>query len=228
MERLKEELEKPVDPVTGQAFFHPKTNDKGPTARDTRPAHERLSVPKSRQVCSEPASKRAPAVSEASLSLVQDARKRQVQKLFRLLDSDRDGLISSSTVDVGALSDRAFLLLEPFWLYLRDSQVDMSQAEFEQRVGTLVEGLSVEEKHFLLNGVEREQVPSEPVVREPQFSSLSLALAADRYMEADAYTRQMEEWRGLQERMQLQRQEKLAKELEQCSFRPRTTKYVRH
>lgn len=228
MEKLKREMEAPFDPATKQPFFSPKTNRRGPIKRDPRPAHERLSIPRNPSTLKEPVSSPQPSVTGMSLTLVQDFRQRQVQKLFRMLDSDRDGLISGTTVDVGGLSDRAFLLLEPLWLHLKDSETEVNQVAFEERVGSLVDSLTVEERHFLLSGLDRDQPQPEPSVRDPHFSSLSLALAADRYAEADAYTKQLEEWRGMQERIEAQRKEKQARELAQCSFRPRTTKYVRH
>ena len=228
MEKLKQEMEAPFDPTTRQPFFSPKTNTRGPMKRDPRPAHERLSVPRNPPASREPASPPQASVTGVSLTLVQDFRQRQVQKLFRMLDSDRDGLISVTTVDVGGLSDRAFLLLEPLWLHLRDSETEVAQAEFEERVGSLVESLTVEERHFLLSGLDRDQPQPEPSLRDPHFSSLSLALAADRYAEADPYTKQVEEWKDMHERIDTQRKEKQARELAQCSFRPRTTKYVRH
>ena len=228
MQKLKQELEAPFDPATRQPFFSPKTNTRGPAKRDSRPAHERLSIPRRPPTTSESTSIPQPSVTGMSLGLVQDFRQRQVQKLFRMLDSDRDGVINSATVEVGGLSDRAFLLLEPLWLHLRDLESDMRQEEFEERVGSLVGGLTVEERHFLLSGLDRDQPQPEPMSQTPQFSSLSLALAEDRYAEVDAYTKQLTEWKDLQERVELQRKEKQAKELAQCSFRPRTTKYVRH
>ena len=233
IEKARKELESTKDSQTGQDLFVPVTGRGPQLRRDPRPASERLySLRNLKKTASFRHTQSRPSLQSTSEEMVRQYRSRQVGKLFRLLDSDRDGLINSETVDVSGLSDRTFMLLEPLWSFLRDSASDMAMSDFNRHITSLLLAMSIEEKDFLLRSVDREEMVegsggSSVPPTQPQLSPLSLVIAANRYSDTDPYTRQVEERKNTQLKLDRMKKESEAVELAQCSFRPATTKYVR-
>ena len=123
------------------AFFHPLTG-RGPNRPEymrRQPVHEHLYELRARkeQVTEDLRSRLEEQrpfftsfTTKKSDQIVRERRRRQLEKIFQALDTDRDGLISIDTLVIDGVDERALRLLDPIWGQMQESGEEYNLERF--------------------------------------------------------------------------------------------------
>lgn len=165
-----------------------------------------------------------------SVQLAEDFKRRRIEHLFAVLDTDRDNQIEFETLSVQGLENRSLELLAPVWAELQERQTPVGLDWLVDKVEGVLSSVSNEEKSYLLKSFSSLSLrPSVPATNPSVLSSNSesLALKHRSLLGADIYARRTAEQAKTKDRIKELQARKAVEELKDCSFRPRTTPYSR-
>ena len=157
--------------------------------------------------------------SETSNKIYENFRERQFRRLFSLLDSDKDGKVSHTSISIDGLENRALEVMTPFFEYLEESKGEVNFQQFSELMEQLRKKLSVEERAILLK---REPKEEETRQNTSVISDLSAKLAQRKRagQPQDIYERMQEEKKMTQIKLEHYRKEKEVSEIADCTFKP--------
>ena len=89
--------------------------------------------------------------SQKSTELLQRKKAKSFKKLFNLLDSDGDNLISAGQISLGKLNKSVVLILNPLIRELKNDGESLNEEEFVMVLEQLYKQLSFKERKVLLN-----------------------------------------------------------------------------
>ena len=220
------------------AFFHPLTG-RGPSIPEyirKQPVHEHLYQLRSHKekVSEELRAKldedrhfSGPFTTKRSEILLRQVWRRQLEKIFRALDGDRDGILTFDTLTTTDIEERALLLLSPIWEEMRDRGVEYELDTFVTDAEAVIGTMSIEEKDYLMKASLTQAVEVQQLQRQPVLSPVSKMLAATRFDDVDIYTKQVQGQEQTAEKLAKLKASLREQELAECTFHPETTKYVR-
>ncbi|CAG9329867.1 unnamed protein product [Blepharisma stoltei] len=225
-----ESLEASVDQTNGQELFHPTINNGSRTSRsrngsiwdylyslkDNQTAKQQENLEKTQKFWE--ASSTAKKVCEESQKIFRNFQRKQLEQLFKSLDYDSDGLISSNSIKIEHLDVKSIVILTPYLNFLEESKEENDFDRFMEHMGELMQSLNVEDKAHLLKKEAKPVVEEKIVLINPR--SAKLAEKRRSSMPQDVYERLM--WTAqLKElkasKLKLMREQA---ELEGCTFQP--------
>ncbi|OMJ74012.1 hypothetical protein SteCoe_27160 [Stentor coeruleus] len=158
--------------------------------------------------------------TENSDKIYNDFRIKQYERLFTLMDSDYDGQISASAINITALELPVLKVLTPFFEELEKTQVSISLQDFCQSMENYYKTLNVEKRAILIKRPDKkeEEVPE----RKPFISTTSAILAEKKRssLPADFLERQSTVTKMTEMKLQKIRDEKEGKIEQECTFKP--------
>ena len=233
LETIRNSKVEDIDEVTGQKFFNPVTESKV-EGRD-RPVWEVLyskdsETKKEREEHLANDKKfwelnaAAEKTSENTKKIFQDFKEKQYEKLFYLLDNDKDGLISANSITLDSIDERTILLLKPIFDDLQESELEIDLKGFVQRIDMISKTLNVGDRSHLLK---REAKPAEvQQVRKPFVSTVSTKLAEKKRVDLseDLYERLVSASKLTEMRSQKHKEINEMFAYKDCTFRPNLKK----
>lgn len=160
---LKEQLESSMDERTGQRLFHPEVNDDYDYARpdENIDIFESLynSFLKNRQKKINDAEQiykkekncfNTSHVNLGSKDIIEEKKNKIFTNIFKILDSDRDDIITKLSVNDKALPKNIQKIFEPIITELKDENETLNQKEFITACQHLFSMLSYNEKREIL------------------------------------------------------------------------------
>jgi hypothetical protein len=158
--------------------------------------------------------------SEKSDKIYDNFRLKQYEKLFKEMDSDKDGVISGSAINIATIEVPLLKVLTPFFEELEKNQGNMNLQEFCSRAEDIYRGLNVEQRAVFTRRPGKKG--PEEVEKKPFVSQTSVVLAEKKRskLPADFLERQSTVVRMEEMKAQKKREEKEAEELKECTFRP--------
>lgn len=150
MERVREKRQKEkVDAVTGRELFRPQINDLG--VRESQGSNiGHYLYEKGRESClrEEPPPSR-PKINESSEAIVQQLHLKRISWLFSELDSDQDGTISSTRIDIASIPPELLNIIKPVLFEMEEMNTELNLQEFRNAISLLHRQLSTYEKNIL-------------------------------------------------------------------------------
>eukprot|EP00358_Blepharisma_japonicum_P003100 CAMPEP_0202947028 /NCGR_PEP_ID=MMETSP1395-20130829/10492_1 /ASSEMBLY_ACC=CAM_ASM_000871 /TAXON_ID=5961 /ORGANISM="Blepharisma japonicum, Strain Stock R1072" /LENGTH=205 /DNA_ID=CAMNT_0049647997 /DNA_START=639 /DNA_END=1253 /DNA_ORIENTATION=+ len=196
-----ESLEASVDQESGQKLFHPTINNGSSTSRsrngsiwdylyslkDNQTAKQQENLEKTQKFWE--ASSTAKKVCEESQKIFKNFQRRQLEQLFKSLDSDSDGLVSANSIKIEHLDVKSIVILTPYLNFLEESKEENDFDRFMEHMEELMQSLNVEDKAHLLKKEVKPVVEAKIVLVSPK--STKLAEKRRSSMPQDVYERLM-------------------------------------
>lgn len=244
MEKLRQDLVTDTDPVTGQKLFEPAITKDPRFDRhlETSSVHEHLYAQKdhkkqlTEKLAQEldeniKAAQRSTKVTQNSEKLLENFRRKAYENLFNLLDSDRDGVLTSEKVDISALEDKTASILEPVLESILTSESETDFIQFHMLMDQLLEHLPLDAKSHILKRPKGEDSASSGSMMKVTSTQRSLSVRSDMLankrresMPGDIYTRRVGEKKITDERLEKMKKDLEKRELQECTFKPFTAR----
>ncbi|CAG9317406.1 unnamed protein product [Blepharisma stoltei] len=218
------------DESTGQQLFRPQTYSKVNRSADT-PIWEHLyslkdvkaaNIDKELRMQTErlaEASISGRRPSDNSQKIFEKFKTSQLERIFKLLDSDQDGSISSGNISIDTLEDKTCEIMAPIFEEIEEENLTLDFAAFVEKMNELLKNLNIEEKAYILK---RETKPEPEEVKKPRISEMSIKLSEksrgnlpENIYERLTMTQQLKQLKLVKER-----EEREMAEVKQCTFRP--------
>lgn len=161
----------------------------------------------------------ATKASEKSQKIFEEFRRKQYKKLFDVLDSDNDGLISEHLVNIDQLDSKNLSILTPLFKKLEESKESMDFKEFVVVLEEICKNLGVEEKSHLLKRENKVEI-SQEISPRISLKSEKLAEKSRGSLPEDFYERSMLATKLNQMKISKEKELKELDELKHCTFRP--------
>lgn len=233
LELIRNSRAEDIDEMTGQKLFKPITESKV-EGRD-RPVWEVLyskdsETKKEREEHMANDKKfwelnaAAEKTSENTKKIFQDFKEKQYEKLFNVLDHDKDGLISANSISLDNIDERTILILKPLFDDLQESNLEIDLKGFVQRIEMITKTLNVGDRSYLLK---REVKPAEvQPERKPFVSTVSAKLAEKKRVDLseDLYERLVSASKLTEMRLQKHKEIQEMFAYKDCTFRPNLKK----
>jgi hypothetical protein len=238
MSRLRNEIEvrESVDSESGQRLFTPSTG-RASSGRNSigKNIFEHLYSLKDhkKQVIERISEKQQQELSESSVRLNDNShtifdnfRKKQYERLFRQLDVNGDGLVSSEDLDLTCLDYDVMRVLNPLFVELQVGSLRLNQEQFAVKVEALVNQMTVQDRAVLLKRDSKVKVEENEF--KPYISELTeLYAQKKRGPQPDSlYNRGLNEKKRTEERLKVEAELKQKEAVKECSFKPATTPYL--
>ena len=143
--------------------------------------------------------------TEVSDRIYEEFRKKQFQKLFETMDSDLDGRISNSAINIANIETPVLKVLTPFFEEVQNSGQELTFQDFLAKMEELYRNLNVEQRAILIKRPDKKE--QQEIERKPFISQRSAELADKKRekLPTDFYERQttltkMNEMKVLQKR----------------------------
>ncbi|CAG9316172.1 unnamed protein product [Blepharisma stoltei] len=230
MEHLRHNSDVLVDKSTGQDFFHPQILSKDREDLDI-PIWEHLYSQKDKQASIIEktnelndefwkATAMTPKSSENSNVIYEIFKEKQYEKLFNILDSDKDGLISGSNIYKDSLDPKTAQSLSAFFNDLEINKEILDFQKFIVKLEHFMKAMTVEEKSYILkrdskiyqNNTERKSLVcsgSERIIRKNE-----------KARPQDLYERLMSASKLKEDKIKKMKEMKINGEMSMCTFKP--------
>jgi hypothetical protein len=158
--------------------------------------------------------------SENSEKIFHDFRLRQYERIFKTLDSDGDGVISATAIQIKDIDISALKILAPFFEELEESKETLDFSQFSGKMDILIKSLNVAQRSQLLK--KENKVEALEPERKPFISPNSLLLAEKKRstLPTDIYDRLTAANKMTEMRVQKIKEEKEKDHVKECTFKP--------
>lgn len=238
MSRLRHELEmkESVDTVSGQRLFTPSTgrlssgrNSVGVSVFEhlySLKDHRKEVVERISEQHQKELFESSIKLNENSNAIYDNFRRKQLVKLFKQLDTDGDGGITSGDLADAYLDYDVVRILSPIFLELQASNSQLKFEEFAVKVDQLFGSLTVQDRAVLMK--RENKIEPEEIVFKPTLGQMTEAYAAKRRANqpADLYERSQEEKKTIEKRLKLEAKQQAKDAMKGCTFKPATTPYL--
>ncbi|CAD8072696.1 unnamed protein product [Paramecium sonneborni] len=96
--------------------------------------------------------------SEKSSLIYEDKKRKVLQEIFSLLDSDGDGKISASSVEISGIQSEILQILAPLLCEMESIQAQLDLESFIEAANRLIQSLNVSDKNKLINGLKQKKI----------------------------------------------------------------------
>eukprot|EP01016_Furgasonia_blochmanni_P003579 TRINITY_DN11408_c0_g1_i10.p1 TRINITY_DN11408_c0_g1~~TRINITY_DN11408_c0_g1_i10.p1 ORF type:complete len:745 (+),score=192.61 TRINITY_DN11408_c0_g1_i10:195-2429(+) len=163
--------------------------------------------------------------NEKSTVMIETLKRKRLTELFESLDSDRDGLISATKVDISSIPTEALEIFAPLLCEMEEISSTLNLEEFIDASERLFKTLTVWERdNVLLNfkkkWEERRQTGNYTFHPEINKKSQKLAENLRPYGDKAIYDLFIQENRVFKDKMKEMYERKMSEEVRECSFRP--------
>lgn len=97
-------------------------------------------------------------INETSSLIVETKKWRRLEEVFRALDSDEDGLISASKIEIGGLSPEVLEIITPLLCEMEELSLELDYETFLEAADKLFDTLAVVDKDKLLLNPKKQAV----------------------------------------------------------------------
>ena len=158
--------------------------------------------------------------TDNSERIATEFRKNQYEKLFRAMDSDYDGDISATAININSMDVAILKVLTPFFEELEKTKKSLNLEKFSRKMEELYRSLNVEQRAILIKRNEKKE--EEQLERKPFISAKSSIIAEEKKksLPADFLERQSTLTKMTEMKMQKIRDEKEDMSLKECTFKP--------
>mmetsp|Transcript_19598 Transcript_19598/g.36016 ORF Transcript_19598/g.36016 Transcript_19598/m.36016 type:complete len:600 (+) Transcript_19598:34-1833(+) len=165
-------------------------------------------------------------LNESSASIFNSFRRKQYERLFRMLDVDNDGAITPSDVQMACLDNDVMRVLNPLFIELEVGNLKVTFEAFMKKVDALLAPLTVTDRATILKRDSKLEL--EETQFKPTISKITEAYAMRKrgVKPASLYERGLREKKLADEKFELEAKLKLEEEKKQCPFKPATTPYL--
>jgi len=160
---------------------------------------------------------------ENSHTIVENMMRRRLEDIFRRLDNDSDGYISSAKIDISSVGTDVLETLAPLLCEMEERNQTLDFEGFCEQTERLLRTLTIAERDALILG-------KKVTIEEPQFSfkpeidKRSERLAQKKRPQGDfnsLYDVYADQLRQKEEKIKLKQERKTEAEMQECSFRPK-------
>jgi hypothetical protein len=160
--------------------------------------------------------------NEKSTALLDNIKRRKLTDIFRLFDSDGDGVISSTKIDISAIDTSILEAFAPLLCEMEELNQTLTHEEFLEAADRLLRSLSIDERDRLLLDRKYQQDRGDNHSFKPQINKKSAAIASRirPYGDTALYDVYINERKVFHEKVAEANQRKKDDELRECSFKP--------
>lgn len=165
-------------------------------------------------------------INEHSSSIFNSFRKKQYERLFRALDVDNDGTLTSADIAQACLDSDVMNVLKPLFVEIEVSGLQLKIDQFILKVDALLAPLTVQDRAIVLKRESKMELEESEF--KPTISPISVAYAIRRRgnKPASLYERRVLEKKEAEERNRIEAKINLKKDMKKCTFKPATTPYL--
>jgi len=168
---------------------------------------------------------------ERSNKIVERVKQKRFKEIFKMLDSNNDGVITAGDVDITGFSSKVLNSLSPFLLDLDKGQKSVNFETFCSTLDTSLQQMTVDQKNDIA-GPNRESKfkPQREFGFSPHLSDRSRSLASRKRGDSQGDSRidfMIGEKKGYTERMLEKRESSLNRQLTECTFAPNAGRQLR-
>ncbi|CAD8103598.1 unnamed protein product [Paramecium primaurelia] len=207
------------DITTGQKLYHPiigrpPANDRNNSnlpigdylfqMRTVHEDHHNYLVEQERQSIMNSMAKS----SEKSSQIYEDKKRKVLEEIFSLLDSDGDGQISASSIEISGIQSEILQILAPLLCEMESIQAQLDLESFIEAANRLILSLNVSDKNKLINGLKQKKIIDlDQCTFQPKLCKHSMKLVKSSPK--------------LQyNKLELVKQEQEQKVMQECTFKP--------
>ena len=152
MEKVKEKQQfEKYDSESGQELYRPRINTTGSSrARGMDIGNHLYQLSKESRVSSGGPGQGV-KTSEASDKIAKEMRMRRISWLFAELDSDQDGVINATNIEISGIDGSLLNIIKPILFEMEEMGEELTLGEFRQAVEILHGRLNAQEKGVLYN-----------------------------------------------------------------------------
>jgi len=222
------------DPETGEPLFHPKIGRAPKQSRNNgnlpigdylynqqykmADSKRRLYENQQRSI-----QENMPRLGGYSQAIVENMMRRRLEDIFRKLDSDGDGYISSAKIDISPVGTEVLETLAPLLCEMEERNQTLDFEAFCEETEKLLRTLSVAERDNLLIS-KKGDGGSPNFTFKPEINQRSEKLAQKKRPYGDfhsLYGTYLDDRRRKEEKIREAQEMKHEEELKECSFRPK-------
>jgi len=229
--RERVRLDPNTDLSTGQPLYHPRTgrSPKKPRHPHYEPVGDYLYRLRSH---SKPRPQPAPpadltsASKDTSERLLRKKRKDRYEELFELLNPDENQEICAGRVVVENIDREVLMLIAPLLEELEALKVTLNFEEYCEAMDALVKTLTPPQKAKLLNYAKKDVNGADSGSHRPTINSYRGSARFQQRSRTPFYERIMEQRQRLAQKIEAQKQLQRDREVQECSFQPKTIPYA--
>ncbi|CAD8066013.1 unnamed protein product [Paramecium sonneborni] len=146
--------------------------------------------------------------SNKSSQIYEDKKQKILQEIFSLLDSDGDGYISASSIEISGIQSDILQILTPLLCEMESIQAQLDLESFIEAANRLISSLNVSDKNKLFNGLKQKKIIDlDQCTFQPKLCkhSMKIVKSAPKLQ---------------QNKFDLVKQEQEQKIMQECTFKP--------
>lgn len=224
------------DPTTGQPFFRPRTGRPNQNRKRNKSVGHQLyhqakmrqkgiEEKKSRQDEQQRNARNTRKTNNMTEKLIDHKKDKKFVELFRMLDSDGDGLISAQKIDISVMQPEILEAFTPLFVEMEELAQTLDTEEFVDASKRLFDTLTIPERDMIMATNEKwEKLKiqnTEHYSFQPNLNKNSMRLASKtRPKNEDVSEILYQKEREKEEKLRFQREQKKEEELNGCTFQP--------
>ena len=158
--------------------------------------------------------------------LLRKKRRARYEELFELLNPDENKEISAGRVVVENIEREVLVLIAPLLEELEALKVTLNFEEYCEAMDALVKTLTPPQKAKLLNYAKKDQNEGNSGSYQPAINSYRGSARFQQRSRTPFYERIMEQRQRLAQKIEAQKQLQRDREVQECSFQPKTIPYA--
>jgi len=234
--RQKAEVKETFDSQTGKPLFYPSTG-RAPTADrnqtklpigDYLYSHRPTTIEGGRTPSKEPKGHEI-KLSEKSQMFLERKYRNRLEEVFYELDSDQDGFISASNIDINPIEPFTLEVIASVLCSMEESDKVLTKEAFVSETLPIIKGLSIIDRDRFLSGsnTTNQVEETESYSFKPEINKKSTEIVRSKRPIGDfnvLYEKLMNEKKMKEDKIRKEQEKKRELELQDCSFRPMISK----
>jgi len=158
-----------------------------------------------------------------SSNIIENIKNKKLIDIFRTFDSDGDGVISSTKIDISSVDTTILEAFAPLLCEMEELNQTLTIEEFLEAADRLLRSLSIDERDRLLLG---KKLPNFDHTRDLTFkpqinkNSAKIANTIRPYGDSSLYDVYLQERKEFMEKISEEKERKMDEEMRECSFKP--------
>ena len=166
------------------------------------------------------------ASKDVSDRLLRKKRRVRYEELFEMLNPDENQEVSAGRVVVENIDREVLMIIAPLLEELEALKVTLNFEEYCEAMDALVKTLTPPQKARLLNYAKKDTMGADSSTHRPAINPYRGSARFQKRCRTPFYERMMEQRQQLAEKLAAQKQLLQDRELQECSFQPKTIPYV--
>ncbi|OMJ68228.1 hypothetical protein SteCoe_34392 [Stentor coeruleus] len=169
----------------------------------------------------------AQKTTENTQKIFADFKEKQYEKLFKIMDSDKDGKISANAISLDGLDMRTIELLKPIFENIEETREEIDFKGFLDRIEIVSKLMNVGDRAYLIKRESRPQTEQANKERVPYVSPTSAKMAEKKRADlpGSMYDRLVAANSLADMRIKKHKELNQMFELKDCTFKPNLTKH---